>query len=768
MAYDGDEFLYCAYRTLLGRDPDQEGASFYLSKLENGADKLQIIDQLCSSPELKNGRRVLPGLEHALRNWHRFHWPIVGKIFGPPDAGRFSGVEQKLHRVENSLTTLSTASAEHLNQLSERLTHAQALLERVQESGDGQAKRFGESLSALSDDTTAQLKQVETRITRTHDWLGQWRDASDLHAQHIDRTLAALSDGTVAHLKQVDARVARAHEMLGQIQNAEEQRAQRVDRALDALSNQTATHWSETNARLVETQTKLEHIQDAESIQTQHFEHCLVKLSDDTVTHLNQVTARLMRTEEMLGQLLEFANLQTQRLDQALAALSGETASHLNQIDTRLARTHTLLEQLQETTRLQEHRLQRVLNGGGPVLGRPNQRFVFNLSTSHHWRARPVGIVRVERELAKHLAAYENVTFVLWDPAAKVLREFDRRHVGSILSERWCDSTDASVVQYHHATLPELDPSGADTYISVGLDWDLSPIHDVAKYLRKYGAKMVGACHDVVPILFPEFSARQEMAQTFQRHFVDMAYTATSIFANSDSSCRDLASFWEAAGVETRFPKISVIPLAVPERSAGLPGLEEREASMLRHILFCGNFVLYVSSLEARKNHRLLVNIWDELYRDRGADCPQLVFVGMKGWGVDDLMEQLESMPMFKEGKVLWLQNVSDALLAHLYANCLFTVFPSMYEGWGLAATESMSFGKACVIANNSALPQAAQGLMPQYHPGDFFGWKNEITRLIDDHAYRLELERKIASQYVTRTWADFSREFCEKLLVNV
>ncbi|WP_156429409.1 glycosyltransferase, partial [Burkholderia sp. TSV86] len=111
---------------------------------------------------------------------------------------------------------------------------------------------------------------------------------------------------------------------------------------------------------------------------------------------------------------------------------------------------------------------------------------------------------------------------------------------------------------------------------------------------------------------------------------------------------------------------------------------------------------------------------------------------------------------------------VSDALLAHLYANCLFTVFPSMYEGWGLAATESMSFGKACVIANNSALPQAAQGLMPQYPPGDFFGWKNEITRLIDDHAYRLDLERKIASHYVARTWADFSREFCEKLLVNV
>lgn len=220
--------------------------------------------------------------------------------------------------------------------------------------------------------------------------------------------------------------------------------------------------------------------------------------------------------------------------------------------------------------------------------------------------------------------------------------------------------------------------------------------------------------------------------------------------------------------MEITLPPVEVIPLGAMERAAQLPELTAKEVDTLRHILVGGNYILYVSSLEARKNHRMLVNVWRELYRERGKACPQLIFVGMNGWGVDDLRQQIGRMPVFKDdAKIVWLNGVSDALLAHLYANCSFTVFPSLYEGWGLAAAESMSYGKACVISNNSSLQQATQGLMPAYHPGDYFGWKAEISRLIDDSEYKENLEKKIEGQYRQRTWADFSRDFCEKLLVG-
>ncbi|MBE7565877.1 glycosyltransferase [Acidithiobacillus sp. HP-11] len=407
-------------------------------------------------------------------------------------------------------------------------------------------------------------------------------------------------------------------------------------------------------------------------------------------------------------------------------------------------------------------------NENDVFLGRSNLRYVFNLTTSHHWRAHPVGIIRVERELAKYLLRYKNVIYVIWDGEFGVLRKLDDWQVVNILSEQWCDSNNKLLSRYHHASLSSLDVSAVDTFVSVGLDWDLSPVHEIAKHLNKYGTKMVFGCHDTVPIIFPEFTVRSGMDQLFRRHFVDMAHTASFVWTNSEISSRDLINFWIDAEIETYFPKIKAIPLGAADKPSELPQLSEVDVNILQHTLSFGDYVLYVSSLEPRKNHRLLVNIWRELYRTRGLDCPRLIFVGMRGWGIDDLLNQIGRMAAFKCDKITWLENVSDSLLSHLYAHSMFTVFPSMYEGWGLAVTEALSYGKICVVADNSALPKASQGLMPKYQPHDYFGWLSEISRLIDDNQYRSGLEQKISENYVARNWEDFSREFCEQILSDI
>lgn len=77
-----------------------------------------------------------------------------------------------------------------------------------------------------------------------------------------------------------------------------------------------------------------------------------------------------------------------------------------------------------------------------------------------------------------------------------------------------------------------------------------------------------------------------------------------------------------------------------------------------------------------------------------------------------------------------------------------------------LAATEAMSFGKVCVVSNNSAMPEATQNLVPSYHPQDFFGWLNEIRKLIVDTKYRQTLEKNIQQNFSIRTWEDFGKEF--------
>lgn len=399
-------------------------------------------------------------------------------------------------------------------------------------------------------------------------------------------------------------------------------------------------------------------------------------------------------------------------------------------------------------------------------LGASDRRYLFNLSTSNLWRAHPVGIIRVEREIASYMKRFSNVCFVVWDPKSKSLRQLNKAQVDKILKPEWC-SKDSSVPSYNPAALRKVPIQPGDTYISLGLDWDHAPSNQLANYLRPLGAKLILTCHDVVPVKFPEFLVREEIGQEFRQHLVEMAHAADKIWAVSKASKQALETFWQDAQVECRVPEVFSVPLASYACHSSLPQLNEHDHAVMRDVFPKGDYVLYVSSFEPRKNHKLMLDIWRELWSERGAECPQFVFVGMRGWGCNDLSQALPRMTAAVKGKITWLQGVSDDLLQHLYYNCAFTVFPSICEGWGLAASESLQFGKVCVVSSNSSLQEATQGLMPAFHPLDFPSWKAEIERLFDDLAYRHFLEEQIVAKYQPSTWRDVGERFCQNLLME-
>lgn len=400
------------------------------------------------------------------------------------------------------------------------------------------------------------------------------------------------------------------------------------------------------------------------------------------------------------------------------------------------------------------------------VLGDENNRYLFNLSTSNHWRAHPVGIIRVEREIATYLRRFRNVAYVLWDGQSLCLRELSRLHADRILAPEWCDP-DVALTPYNPAHLRKAKISAADTYISVGLDWDHAPTGQVLEYLRPLGAKSILACHDTVPVQFPELLVRDEIGQEFRQHLIEMAHGADRVWAVSQATKRDLSQFWQNARIERTPPEIIPIPLASYTQASRLPVLNPHDQAIMRNVFLRGNYVLYVSSVEPRKNHKLMFDIWRDLWNERGEDCPQFVFVGMVGWGCGDTMQRLTRMAAHIGGKISGLQRVSDDLLQHLYHHASFTVFPSLYEGWGLAATEAMQHGKVCVVSNNSSLPEATQGLMPAFHPHDFPSWKAEIERLIDDLPYRLSLEESITRHYRPLAWNDVGARFCKEVVLE-
>lgn len=393
------------------------------------------------------------------------------------------------------------------------------------------------------------------------------------------------------------------------------------------------------------------------------------------------------------------------------------------------------------------------------------ERIVVNVSTSADWCRRPVGIIRVEREITKAIYARfpEQLIPVYFDRRHDRLMTIDDGCFGDIMSDAWVNSREPEKTAAGvHKHLHRFTPASTDRFVTMGSDWSFN-IPDKVEKLYGSNRVMVPACYDLIPLLFPEFTPGMEFFDQFNYHYRAVARLATAVFAISDVSAQSLRDFWEKEGLSRMAPPIEVVPLAAPAPAPA--ALDDKDRAALDEIERDGPFVIYVSTIEPRKNHQLLLDIWRELFAERGEKCPKLLMVGMRGWGSEDLIRSSWRMSASKAGKIAWREGLSDALLAELYARSSFAVFPSYFEGWGLAATEAAALGKVCVVSSTGALVEATQGKMPSYHPLDFKGWKREIVRLLDDDTYRQSLEERLDTDSFKRTWQDFGDEFCSRFL---
>jgi glycosyltransferase involved in cell wall biosynthesis len=166
-------------------------------------------------------------------------------------------------------------------------------------------------------------------------------------------------------------------------------------------------------------------------------------------------------------------------------------------------------------------------------------------------------------------------------------------------------------------------------------------------------------------------------------------------------------------------------------------------------------FVLFVSTIEIRKNHQLLVKIWQRLVERHGADrVPALIFVGQIGWSIDGLLADLKATEHLN-GKIILLRSLSDAELQQVYRDCLFTVFPSLCEGWGLPIAESLAHGKFCVASNRTSIPEVGGDLVDYFDPSSDEDALAKIERPLMDPGYLAAREARIRAEYRCRTWAD-------------
>lgn len=300
-------------------------------------------------------------------------------------------------------------------------------------------------------------------------------------------------------------------------------------------------------------------------------------------------------------------------------------------------------------------------------------------------------------------------------------------------------------------------PHGA-TLVLLGGGWN-EPAMSVAIDLHvRQGGRVVHLIHDLIPLVCPDYFT-EKACRAFARYLNEVADRAAEFMCVSRNTQDDLETFLERRGIRARS---TVVPLA--HEFAGYPRNARDCRPHDQRLLTFGDpgreFFLCVGTLEIRKNGLALLDAWLRLRSELGNVTPHLIFCGRRGWKNDPFFRRLAEHPWLRE-RVHLVHGADDADLAFLHERSLASVYPSLYEGWGLPVGEAAWFGRLCITSREASLPEVCGALAEYVDPRNPAEIAVAVRRATVDRQWRERRERLIAEASL-RTWHDAASDLLE------
>jgi glycosyltransferase involved in cell wall biosynthesis len=167
-------------------------------------------------------------------------------------------------------------------------------------------------------------------------------------------------------------------------------------------------------------------------------------------------------------------------------------------------------------------------------------------------------------------------------------------------------------------------------------------------------------------------------------------------------------------------------------------------------------YILYVGTLEPRKNLVRLVQAWHRL-RQRGEIEHGLVLTGARGWKDQAIFDTVRALGCADE--VVFTGYVPRADLPALYTGAALFAFPSLYEGFGLPVVEAMACGTPVLISTAPALAEVAGDAALQVDPASVSAIAAGLGRMLNDPALRADLRERGLRRASAYSWQSAAQQ---------
>jgi alpha-1,3-rhamnosyl/mannosyltransferase len=252
----------------------------------------------------------------------------------------------------------------------------------------------------------------------------------------------------------------------------------------------------------------------------------------------------------------------------------------------------------------------------------------------------------------------------------------------------------------------------------------------------------IATLHDLSVLLYPEWHPADRVAY-YEHHFRASLGDCAHFIAVSEFTRQEVIRLLNIPALRVTRIYNGVRPGLVPKQR---PEVE----SVLRELGLPSHYLLYVGTIEPRKNVLLLLRAYCALPQALRSRWP-LLLIGNWGWNAASVAAYLHDEARHRG--VIHLGYLRERHLAAVYSGARALVYPSWYEGFGLPPLEMMACGGAVLASTAGALVETVGKRAHLVAPDDFDGWRLAMARVLQDDDWWQLLRRDVQAVARRYSW---------------
>jgi len=355
------------------------------------------------------------------------------------------------------------------------------------------------------------------------------------------------------------------------------------------------------------------------------------------------------------------------------------------------------------------------------------------------------GIQRVVKEFLQRAMSSKAGTYkvLIYNQKSKKMQQVQNTEVKLFLK----DIKNFQFKKRRTINIEEIKVVKKTIFLDIDSGWNAPYKRDkLYPILKSNGFLIFNFIYDLIPVLLPQFV--QNITIKNYKSFIKTVFKYSDmVILNSNSAQNDFLNYKKSLNIKR---KISTEVVGLGSNFIAIKTPVDNP--MIKTVLN-KKYILFVGTLEPRKNQEDVLNAFDALSK-KHKDL-NLVFIGMKGWRVDKLIDRINSH-ILKDKRVFWFNRIDDTTLFHFYQNAFLVTYLSKYEGYGLPIIESLQHNNITITSKNSSMPEVGLDFTDYIEDDNLNQLTDTIALYCDNTKLYNQKKEYIKEHFKARTWTEF------------